>query len=116
MPQTEYQKKWVKANPEKVALYKQRYKEKHGKNIAKKRSLEYFANKPKHQELNKKYYAENEELIKAQKRVYYIKNKEIIKAKANKNYYKKKYESLKNGPEEKGTILDFVVKVEEINK
>ena len=46
-------------------------------------------------------------------RVYYIKNKEIIKAKANATYYKKKYESLKNGPKVKGTILDFVVKTEE---
>ena len=40
--QTPYQKEWIKNNPEKVALYKQRYKEKHGKELAKKRSLEYL--------------------------------------------------------------------------
>ena len=111
--QTEYQKEWVKANPEKVAIYKLRYKEKHGEENAKKKSLKYYENKEYYAKQHKEYYLKNEELIKAQKRVYYIKNKEIIKAKANATYYKKKYESLKNGPKVKGTILDFVVKTEE---
>jgi mannosyltransferase OCH1-like enzyme len=100
--QTPYQKEWIKNNPDKIALYKQRYKEKHGEEIAKKRSLEYFANKPKHHELNKKYYEENKEVIKEQKKEYYQKNKDVIKAKALATYYKKKCNDLK-----KGNIMDY---------
>ena len=74
MPQTPYQKEWVKNNPDKIKGYQKTYKDKHGKDVAKKRSEEYFANKEKHQALHKIYYAKNKERYKS----YYLKNKEKI--------------------------------------
>jgi len=104
MPQTPYQKEWVKNNPDKIKGYQKTYKDKHGKDVAKKRSAEYFANKEKHQALHKIYYAKNKDIINQQKKAYYQMHKEVIKAKQLTSYYKKKYKDLKQGT---GNIMDY---------
>tara|TARA_R110002110_G_scaffold161442_1_gene360223 strand:- start:267 stop:1238 length:972 start_codon:yes stop_codon:yes gene_type:complete len=104
MPQTPYQKEWVKNNPDKIKGYQKTYKDKHGKDVAKKRSAEYFANKEKHQAIHKIYYAKNKDIINKQKKAYYQMHKEVIKAKQLTSYYKKKYKDLKQGT---GNIMDY---------
>ena len=58
MPQTEYQKEWVKNNPEKVAASKLKYYELNKQKLAESRSEHYFANKPIYQAIASHYYQE----------------------------------------------------------
>ena len=102
MPQTPYQKEWIKLNPEKVAQYKKTYKEKHGKEIAKKKSLQYYENKEYFAKQHREYYLKHKDIIQEQKKQYYQKNKELLKVKQNLKYYKNKCNDLKNG-----NIMDY---------
>jgi hypothetical protein len=95
MPQTEYQKKWLKDNPEKVAATRKKYYQDNKEKIQKERAKHYKDNKPVYQAQNTKYYQEHREEILVQKKEYYKKNKEICKAKQNYRTNKKKYEQVK---------------------
>lgn len=90
MPQSEYQKQWIKNNPDKIKAQRERYLAKHGERVKEARSKKYYDNKPEHQARNKQYYQEHSEEIKTQKKGYYQKNKEWIKAKSQLKYYENK--------------------------